>query len=374
MGRKGRVPTMRTITQVAIVAVIAAVAAAGWHYQDRLPWVGGDNQAQANRGDGGRRAVVVEVAKVRVGRVVRTLDAVGTTRADEAVVLTAKVTGLIQRIAFIEGQWVERGTTLVSLDATALEAELQVARAERENARNLYQRAQKLLRTRNVAQARVDELAMLLAAGDASVQAKQAELADYDIRAPFSGRLGMRDVSVGALIRPGDPITTLDDTRVVKLDFPVPETELASIEPGLAVVAESIAYPDRRFDGIVQTVDSRIDPVTRSIAVRARLPNPEGLLKPGMFLTVHLVVGVKENAVLVPEEAVLASAGGQYLFAVDNDKAVRLPVVTGRRFPGEVEVLSGIAPGTEVIVGGIQKVRDGVPVTRRDAGAAPAGG
>ncbi len=374
MGRKGRVPTMRTITQVAIVAVIAAVAAAGWHYQDRLPWVGGDNQAQANRGDGGRRAVVVEVAKVRVGRVVRTLDAVGTTRADEAVVLTAKVTGLIQRIAFIEGQWVERGTTLVNLDATALEAELQVARAERENARNLYQRAQKLLRTRNVAQARVDELAMLLAAGDASVQAKQAELADYDIRAPFSGRLGMRDVSVGALIRPGDPITTLDDTRVVKLDFPVPETELASIEPGLAVVAESIAYPDRRFDGIVQTVDSRIDPVTRSIAVRARLPNPEGLLKPGMFLTVHLVVGVKENAVLVPEEAVLASAGGQYVFAVDHDKAVRLPVVTGRRLPGEVEVLSGITPGTEVITGGIQKVRDGVPVTRRNAGAAPAGG
>ncbi len=118
MGREGRVPIMRTITQVAIVAVIAAVAAAGWHYQDRLPWVGGDNQARANRGDGGRPAVVVEVAPVRVGRVDRSLDAVGTARADEAVVLTAKVTGLIQRIAFTEGQWVERGTTLVSLDAT----------------------------------------------------------------------------------------------------------------------------------------------------------------------------------------------------------------------------------------------------------------
>ncbi len=374
MGRKGRVPTMRTITQVAIVAAIAAVAAAGWHYQDRLPWVGGDNQAQANRGDGGRRAIVVEVAKARVGRGTRTLDAVGTARADEAVVLTPKVTGLIQRIAFAEGQWVERGTTLVNLDATMLEAELQEARAEWENARTLYQRALKLLKTRNVAQARVDELAMLLTAGDAAVRAKRAELADYDIRAPFSGRLGMRNVSVGALIRPGDPITTLDDTRVIKLDFPVPETALASIEPGLAVVARSTAYPDRRFDGIVQTVDSRVDPVTRSVAVRARLPNPGNLLKPGMFLTVQLVVGVKENAVLVPEESVLASPAGQYVFAVVEGKAVRRPIVIGRRLPGEVEVLSGIAPGAEVITGGIQKVRDGVPVTRRDGGAAAAGG
>lgn len=364
---------MRTTIQVAIVAVVAAVAAAGWQYQDHLPWVGGDNQAQANRGDGARPAIVVEVAKARLGRVERTLDAVGTARADEAVILTAKVSGLIQRIAFAEGQWVERGTSLVSLDATELEAGLQKVRAERENARMLHARSLKLLRTRHVAQARVDELRMLLAASDAAVLEKQAELADYDIRAPFSGRLGMRNLSVGALIRPGDPITTLDDTRVVKLDFPVPETAIASIERGLAVIARTAAYPDRRFDGVVQTVDSRIDPVTRSVTVRARLPNPAGLLKPGMFLTVHVTLGVNENAVLVPEEAVLASPGGQYVFTVENDKAVRRPIVMGRRLPGEVEVLSGVAPGADVIVGGIQKVRDGVPVTGRDGTAAAAG-
>ncbi len=355
---------MRTITQVAIVAVMAAAAAAGWRYQDRLPWIGGDNQAQANRG-GNQPAVVVELATVRTGPVAQTVNAVGTARADEAVVLTAKVTGLIQHIAFVEGQWVERGTTLVGLDATELEAELQQARAEQNNARQLYQRALKLLRTRNVPEARVDELAALLAAADASVQGKAARLADYVVRAPFAGRLGMRNVSVGALIRPGDTITTLDDTRIIKLDFQVPETVIATIKPGLIATARSAAYPGRVFEGVVRTIDSRIDPVTRSVAVRARVPNPEGLLKPGMFLTVDLVVGVKPAAILAPEEAVLASPGGQYVFVVEGGKARRRSIVTGRRLPGEVEVLRGLVRGDQVVVGGTQKLRDGLAVAPR---------
>jgi membrane fusion protein (multidrug efflux system) len=179
-------------------------------------------------------------------------------------------------------------------------------------------------------------------------------------------------VSDGALIRPGTRITTLDDTTTIKLDFEVPETALANLEPGLEISATGAAFPERVFFGRVATVDSRVDPISRSIRVRAAVPNPEGLLKPGMFLTVQLVLGRRPNATLIPEESVVASGASQFVYRVVDGKARRTPVVLGQRLPGFVEVLSGVKPGEQVIIGGVQKVRDGVPV--RDAGAANAAG
>jgi membrane fusion protein (multidrug efflux system) len=361
---------MRIATQLVVVAFLAALAGAAWYYQDRLPWPGREPAGGPARG-AAARAISVEVAAATRADVVTSVEAVGTALANEAVAITAKTSGLIKKIGFQEGQKIAAGTVLAELDAGETEAKLAELRAARENARTVLERAKALLATRNVPEARVEELQALYSVAIARVQAEEAKLADTVIRAPFSGRLGLRQVSLGALVRPGDTITTLDDTSVIKLDFEVPEIELPGIQPGLAVTATGAAVPDREFAGQVTTIASRVDPVTRSVRVRATVPNADEALKPGMFMTVRLITGRRSNAVVIPEEAVLSTGGQHFVFAVKEGKAQRVRVRLGQRLPGKVEVLDGVAAGTEVIVGGLQQVRDGVPV--RVLGKSPAG-
>lgn len=351
---------MKVFTQVVVVAVLAATGGSGWYYKDRLPF--GPAPAADKAGQQFVRTVPVEVAPARSGTVTVAVEAVGTARANEAVIITSKVRGVITRIAFREGQKVTSGTILVETDSRELQAELEEMRAERDKAQRLYARAKRLLVTRNIPEAQVEELMGELEAAEARVRADEARLADYVIRAPFSGRLGLRRVSLGALIEPGSAITTLDDVTPIKLEFQVPETALGRLARGLLVTARSTALPGRTYIGKVETIDSRVDPVTRSVAVRAELPNDDESLKPGMFLNVTLVVETRSNAVLVPEEAVISTGSGQFVFVVEGGSAVRTEVKLGQRLPGEVEVLSGLEPGVLVVIGGLQKIRDGVPV------------
>jgi membrane fusion protein (multidrug efflux system) len=166
---------------------------------------------------------------------------------------------------------------------------------------------------------------------------------------------------VGTLISPGDVITTLDDTSVIKLDFSVPENFIASLREGLSVRARAPAYPGRSFAGSVASIDSRVDMNTRAVTVRALLANEDGALKPGMFLNVSLANDERE-ALVIPEEALTPEAERQYVFVVANGKAERREVRIGNRRPGSVEVLTGLNPGENVVVEGTQKVRDGVAV------------
>ncbi len=189
------------------------------------------------------------------------------------------------------------------------------------------------------------------------------------IRAPFSGRVGLRRVSVGSLVNPGAVITTLDDTSTIKLDFTVPETFLADVTPGLAITARSAAYPAQAFVGKVSSVDSRIDPTTRSVTVRALVPNPSGLLKPGMFLTVLLSRGAAD-ALLVPEQALVPEQGDVFVFVVKDGIAEKRLVRTGQRRVGEVQVVQGLAAGEFVVTEGTQKLRDGVSVKLLESAAA----
>jgi membrane fusion protein (multidrug efflux system) len=359
---------MKILTQLVVVAILAGTGGGAWYYKDRLPFLS-TGPAEKGNGGGFGGPVAVEVAPARLGKVTVTVEAVGTARADEAVIITSKVRGLITKIAFREGQRVKAGAVLVQLDASELKAELEEKRAERDNAKRLYDRAQRLLKTRNVSEARVDELTGLLEAAEARVRADEARLAEYIVRAPFSGRLGLRQVSVGALIEPGNQITTLDDVTPIKLDFEVPETALGSLSRNQTVSATSVAVPDRVFAGKVTTIATRVDPVTRSVAVRAEISNDDETLKPGMFLNVILVAEERPNAVLIPEEAVVTSGVSHFVFIIEGDKAVRTEVTLGHRLPGEVEVLAGVEPGVLVVVGGLQKVRDGGPVKLIEPGA-----
>lgn len=345
---------MKTRNQFIVIAVLAALGGAGWYYKDMF-LAGAQTQRQSAAG----RPVPVQTVKARAGSVTETVEAVGTALSNEAVTITTKTAGIVAKVSFNEGQAVKSGQLLAELDGREAVAELEAARATVQIARQNYDRAAKLLGTQAVSQARMDELSALLSAAQARVKVQEARVQDLRIVAPFSGKIGIRRVSIGAFVPPGAVVTTLDDVDVIKLNFLVPETVLAHLKSGAAVKARSEAYPDRDFTGVVRTIDTRIDPTTRSVEARAELPNPDGALKPGLFMTVTLSLGRRDNAVIVPEESLIPVGSRQFVFVVKGGKALRTEVQVGQRITGEVEIRSGVAVGDDIVTAGIQKIRDG---------------
>lgn len=157
----------------------------------------------------------------------------------------------------------------------------------------------------------------------------------------------------------------MDDISLIKLDFQVPERSLSQLKVGQEITSSTEAYPGRLFFGVVRSIDSRVDPVTRAVTVRATIENPDEALKPGMFLLVELGVATRHSAVLIPEEAVVSNGTARHVFVVQDGAVRQSPVSLGQRLPGEVEVLEGVSAGEQVIVGGVQKVRDGAKVAVR---------
>lgn len=225
-----------------------------------------------------------------------------------------------------------------------------------------FRRSEELFKTRVVSESELEQMEARRDADQAAVNAAQSRLNHTVIRAPFTGQLGLRRVSLGSIVNPLTVITTLDDTSQIKLDFDVPEVFMARLSLGLTVNARSAAWPDLVFQGRVISIDTRVDPVSRTIIVRAILPNDQGRLRPGMFLTVSLL---KEDiqSLLVPEQAIVPERSKQFVFVVgEGDVVERREVTTGRRRPGEVEILDGLADGERVIIEGTQKVRPGQTV------------
>jgi len=373
-GATGR--QMRVVWQLAVIAALGGAGGAIWHFREpvaeKVPALArflGTPPAAAPGAARQPQAQAVEVARAGSREMISTLEAVGTAQANEAIRVTAKITGIVTRISFQDSQKVAANALLVEMDPAENDARLAELRATRDNVAQSFERARALFETRSIPQARVDDLKMQVDAADARIRAELSRRGDTVIRAPFAGKLGLRNISLGALVRPGDVITTLDDVSVIKLDFEAPEAVLAELRVGGAVSARAISVPDRLFEGQIATIDSRVDPVTRSIKVRALLPNTDDLLKPGMLLTTTVVLSRRPNAVTIPEEAVLVQAGEQIVFLVREGKAVRQAVKLGARQPGHVEVLEGVAAGADVVVGGLQQVRNGQAVRPVVAGA-----
>ncbi len=306
-------------------------------------------------------ATPVVTAAVRSEALARELRALGTARANEAVEITSKLSNVVTAVRFTDGQKVSRGQVLVQLDSAQARADLSVAQAALTDSTSQYNRARELLATQLVSRSQFEQLEATRNANEARVAAARARLEDTVIRAPFSGRVGLRRVSLGSLINPGTVITTLDDLGAMKVDFDVPENNLATLRAGLPLIAVSNAYPARRFVGTVESIDSRIDPATRSITVRGILPNPDGLLKPGMFLTIELTRD-QRDALVIPEEALVPEQDRQYVYVVQDGRSLRREVRIGQRRPGSVEIVQGLKQGERVIVEGTVKVRDGVAV------------
>jgi membrane fusion protein (multidrug efflux system) len=353
---------MKVITQVAVVAVIAAVGAGGWFFRDELPFLKSEKAGAPAPAANAARAVPVEIAKVQVQPISANLEAVGTALANEAVTITAKSVGIIRRINFQEGQKVTAGTILVEMDAGENEARVEELRFARDAAETTYNRNAQLFQAGTISRARLDESQKALEQAEARVKGELAKRGDLTIRAPFSGRLGFRNVSTGALVRPGDVITALNDTSVIKLEFDLPETVLGTVAIGTPIIATTAAFPTRKFEGQVSIIDGKVDPITRAFRVRALLQNADETLKPGLFMTTIVPLGRKNDAVLVPEEAIWMTSAGQSVFVIRDGRAIQAKVRTGQRVGTMVEIIEGLQGGVDVAVAGLQQLRNGVPV------------
>jgi membrane fusion protein (multidrug efflux system) len=309
-------------------------------------------------------ATRVIVAPARLDQFTDRIEALGTLTANESVALTASVTETVSAIHFDDGDRVEKGRVLVEMTSGEEHAQLEEARATVDEAYRQYQRVVSLETQGTAARSLLDERKREWETARARLGAIESRLADRLIKAPFAGVLGLRDLSVGALVEPGDLITTLDDDSVMKLGFQVPSTYLEVLRPGLDIIATTRAYADRRFQGKVKAIDSRIDAATRAIRVRAVLPNPEQMLKPGMLMQVELLKQPRQT-IVIPEEALLPQGDKQFVLLVDQaagNQVVRREVAIGGRRPGEVEIVDGLRAGEQVITHGSLKVRPGEQV------------
>ena len=291
-----------------------------------------------------------------------TLEALGTAKANESVVITPTMEERVVDIFFDDGDYVRKSQVLVKLDDSEAHYSLEEARALLQEQKKQYERFSKLAKTNSTSKSKLDEEQSLLEIAKAKVALLEARLRDYTIRAPFSGILGLRQISKGAVVDSETVITTLDDITIIKLDFTVPETYIGVLKNGMNISAQSPAYSDRTFNGSVIAISSRVDPNTRSLTVRARIPNPDLLLKPGMLLSVDLIKD-RSQSLIIPEEAVILDKDKKIVLVVSTDNTVeKKEIVTGRRTPGKVEIISGLNAGQQVIINGLTRVRTGSSV------------
>lgn len=294
------------------------------------------------------------------------IEGLGTAQASESVEIMARVTQNVRSLHFSDGDDVTEGQLLVTLNdreerARVQELEFRLA----ENNRQLS-RLRELAAENAASRSMIDEQEVRVEQTVAELEVARSRLAEMTIHAPFSGRLGIRQVSRGSLVRPGDVITTLDSIQPIYVDFSVPEIYLPGLATGQRVLGSSTAYPGRDFEGRIVSLASRVDPLTRSIQVRAELPNTNRELRPGMLMRVRLERQV-DTALMIPESAVIPIRNEFIVFVVNEENiAVRTVVEIGRRQPGWVEIIGGLREGDIVVREGVVRLRDGLPVAPRE--------
>ncbi len=373
-------PNLRNVTILA--ALVIAVLGAGCGSKSDGTAAGDKKAADAAKpAPAGPQAAApkptglpVKAVTVKVGKVSDEVTAVGTLLADESVIIRSEIDGRIVGLHFEEGQAVTAGARLVTLDNSEYEAQSAAVRAD------LKTEEQRLARTRELHQqnfiskdaldvqlGNVDRLKARLAEADSRVAKTQ-------IRAPFSGTVGLRMVSPGAYVKAGEDIVRLESIGSIKADFRIPELFMSKIRPGQEVVLRLDAYPGEEFGGRVYAVEPVVDDRTRTVLMRARIPNKSNKLKPGMFVRVAVTLANRPNAIIVPEQSIWPQGRDTFVFRVVEGKAALTKIEIGNRQPGQVEVTAGLAPSDVVITEGQIKLRDGAPVMvmPEPAAAAPA--
>jgi membrane fusion protein (multidrug efflux system) len=348
----------------AILVLVAAVAGGGYYaYRNQRV---ATEPAQAGAVASGPRAIPVEVASVELMTVSEEVEALGTLAADESVVIAPEIAGRVIALGFREGEPVKAGQALVKLDTAILDAELKQAQADLGLARDTYERLRGLVQRGSGTQVALDEAAAKLASSEARIQLAKARLAQSSILAPFNGVVGLRSVGVGDYVPVGKQLITLTSIDPIKIDFRVPEIYLSRLKVGQPVQMRVDAVPDRKFQGQIYAIDPVVDVNGRAIRLRASIPNADLALKPGLFARLAITIDQRENAIVVPEMAVVPDAVGKMVYVVDNGKAKRVSVEIGKRLPGKVEIVSGLRPDMQIITAGQMRLRDGAPIAIKD--------
>jgi len=387
-------PLKKIYTAVAVVGIGLAGAAAWW-WQNQptgavpvaaAPGAKPGGGAPGAGGAGGRPGgpggpVGVEVARVEAMTLTDDVQAVGSLKSSQGVMLRPEVSGRIARLGFVEGQRVQRGQLLVQLDDTLQQAQLKQAEAQASIARTNLQRSRELLAQNFVSQSAVDQNAASLQVAEAQVALAQAQLARMRVLAPFDGTAGLKLVDIGDYVKDGADVVNIEDLTALTVQFAVPERYIDRLRVGQPVDVAVDALPGRSFKGRVQAVDSQVDANGRALQVLAQVNNPGALLKPGMFARPRVIFSVREGAVLVPEEALVPLGAQQFVFKIvdgpDGQKlSQRLEAKIGLRLPGKVEIVEGLQAGDVVATAGQTRLLRGdrLPVRVIDISKPAAGG
>lgn len=318
--------------------------------------------AGAPGGTAGGFSLAVETVKVATSNFALDATAVGSLRSNESVVLRPETAGRISSINFKDGSAVGKGALLVGLDAATQSAEYDQAKANLGLAQVNLKRSRELFEKKFVSQQALDNVEAALKVQDAALALAQAKLEKTRIRAPFSGVVGLRTVSVGDYVKEGQELINLEDIGTLKIDFRLPETYLGQLKLGQALEVLTDAQPGQKFEALLDAINPLVDTGGRAISCRARISNAKGLLRPGMFVRVRLIFEQRDNVLMVPEQVIVPDTKTPFVFRVVEGKALRTPVKTGMRRTAQVEIVEGLKAGDEVVVAGQMKLRDGVPV------------
>jgi membrane fusion protein (multidrug efflux system) len=339
---------LRKLAYGSLIIIIIAVI---WRYY---------SDSQSNQRP--RSDTLVVLFEVKQSEIIESLEALGSARAAESVILTVSVTEKVSKIAFKQGQLVKKGQVLLALANDEELAQFNVAKIELAEQQREYKRIESLVKQKSVSGSELDRLQSSIDTARARIAQVEAKLTDRVIKSPFDGLLGLRNVSVGALLTPGDQITTLDSVANLQMDFDLAEIYLPRIKVGQTINAVSVAYPELTFKGEIVTLDSRVNPDTRSIKVRANIQNEEALLRPGMLLALDLI-GQQRVTKMLPEETVFMRANKHLVYKVSPEMIVSEQAIEiGIRQNGQVEVVSGLEVGDKIVLQGLLKVKTGSKV------------
>lgn len=327
--------------------------------------------AQGKPGGGGNiPPTIVETARPAIQPLNENLSAVGTLRANEVITVRPEMEGRIEAILFKEGEKVEKGALLFQLDTSLVRSAVLEADATATNSARELKRADELIARKLISPSDHDAKRAQAKIDEAKLSSSKTRLAKTEIHAPFSGIAGLRKVSVGEYVKAGDALVELVELDPIKLDFSVPEIDVGKIHPGQKVNVRVDAYPGQTFEGSVYAIAPQLDASSRSISLRATLPNSSLKFKPGMFARIILEIAHQDQALLIPEQALWPQGDKQFVYLMKEGKAELVPVSIGQRKPGQVQVLTGLTADSEVIIAGQMKIGPGSSVMKVDASPA----
>lgn len=305
-----------------------------------------------------------EVFQVESSTLNHVLTAVGTLRANEAVILRPEISGRVSAVLFREGETINKDQPLIELDSTSAEAELAQAQAQANLSRIEYQRSADLLERRVGSQTDRDTRLAQLRVNEAQVQLARAQRAKSTLLAPFDGEVGLRHISPGDFVSAGQDLVEVVDTQQMKLDFTLPERDITQIQVGQTVEVLVDALPNRVFQGEIYAISPSSRSGSHNLSIRARIANEDGQLRPGLFARITIITGRDNNALMIPEAAIIPENNDFFIMRVDSENTISLvPVTLGSRRVGEVQILTGLEVGDVIVTAGQIKLRPGMPVT-----------